>query len=85
MGVGAERGREAFVAGDNTGSLGSKGVACCAPAKDTWRMANVKRAPSFFVSIADKGLKLTVGVGAGRGRRALVALGSLGSLGERSQ
>ncbi len=48
-------------------------------------MADVKRAPSLFVSVADKGLKLTVGVGAGACRRSLVALGSLGSLGERSQ
>ena len=41
------------------------------------------RPPRYFVSVASKGLKLTVRTGLQRGREGLFAGGAIGSLGEQ--
>jgi hypothetical protein len=54
----------------------------CAPTRDIGEGAGVSgTAPLFFVNIADKGLRSTVGVGSLGGEHALLAPGSMGSLG----
>jgi hypothetical protein len=63
VGVGWPRRSEAFVERGNVENMGEEGAMNCAPTKDAVALRALWRSPGFFVSVALKGVRFTVGVG----------------------